>query len=108
MAAHGIRRLIFLSNFGVLQEKAIDVRGAALLLLARWVLRHTLADHRRALDVIRQTVPEWIAVRPMALTNGAATRQYRITEEGIPARGSPLPEPTWPTSCCAKRRRPNI
>lgn len=35
MQAHQVRRLIFLSNFGVLDEKAQDVRGAALLFLAK-------------------------------------------------------------------------
>jgi len=88
MAAHGVRRLVFLSNFGVHNETANDLRGRALLFLIKRVLRHTLADHRRALDEIRASVPEWIAVRAMPLTNGPWTGRYRTALEGLPAGGS--------------------
>lgn len=86
MRIHHVRRLVFLSNFGVLGERAEDLRGATLLFLARRMIRHTLADHRRALELIGQA-PEWIAVRPMPLTHGPATGRYRVAVEGIPIRG---------------------
>jgi putative NADH-flavin reductase len=88
MRLQRVRRLVFLSNFGVLGETATDIRGAALLFLAKRVLRHTLDDHRRALDVIQEHVSEWIAVRPLPLTNGASTGRYRIAVDGIPAKGT--------------------
>lgn len=87
MRAAGTRRLVLLSNFGVLGETAQDARGAALLLLARLMLRHTLADHRRALDAVRKNVPEWVAVRPLPLTNGPWTGRYRISVDGLPRKG---------------------
>lgn len=87
MAAHGVRRLVFLSNFGVLDETADDLRGRALLFLIKRVLRNTLADHRRALEEIRASVPEWIAVRALPLTNSPLTGHYRIALEGLPACG---------------------
>jgi putative NADH-flavin reductase len=87
MRAYGVRRLIHLSNFGVLGEKARDLRTGALLFLTRHVLRHVLADHRRALDEIRQSVPEWVAIRPLPLTNGPSTRRYRIALDGLPRKG---------------------
>lgn len=88
MRLQRVRRLIFLSNFGVLGETATDIRGVALLFLAKRVLRHTLDDHRQALDIIQEHVPEWIAVRPLPLTNGVPTRRYRIAVDGIPAQGT--------------------
>jgi putative NADH-flavin reductase len=88
MRSQRVRRLVFLSNFGVLGETATDIRGAVLLFLAKRVLRHTLDDHRRALAEIQDHVPEWIAVRPLPLTNGASTGRYRIAVDGIPAKGT--------------------
>ena len=87
MRAHQVRRLVFLSNFGVLGERARDLRGSLLLFLAKRIIRHTLVDHRRALDEIRGHVPEWIAVRPMALTDGPRTGRYRIVTDGLPSKG---------------------
>jgi putative NADH-flavin reductase len=87
MRAQGVRRLAFLSNFGVLGEKAEGLQQALLLFVATRMLRHTLADHRRALDVLREQVPEWIAVRPLPLTNGPGTGNYRIAIAGLPAAG---------------------
>jgi putative NADH-flavin reductase len=87
MRAQGVRRLVHLSNFGVLGEKPRGWRTSALLLLARHALRHVLADHRRALEEIRQRVPEWVAIRPLPLTNGPCTRRYRISVDGLPRNG---------------------
>jgi putative NADH-flavin reductase len=88
MAAHQVRRLIFLSNFGVLNETAQDVRGAALLWMVKRFIRHTLADHRRALEEVQRHSVEWIAVRPLALTNGLGTGRYRIAVDGLPVKGT--------------------
>jgi hypothetical protein len=83
-----VRLLVFLSNFGVLDETARDLRGVALLFLAKRLIRHTLADHRQALKEIQNHVLEWIAVRPLPLTNGRRTGRYRTTVDGIPAKSS--------------------
>lgn len=88
MKVQQVRRFVFLSNFGVLGETAQDLRGAALLFLAKRLIRHTLADHRRALQEIQDHAPEWIAVRPLPLTNGPWTGQYRTAVDGIPAKSS--------------------
>ncbi|HYP12735.1 MAG TPA: SDR family oxidoreductase [Bryobacteraceae bacterium] len=88
MQAHQVRRLVFLSNFGVLGETAQDLRGAALLFLAKRLIRHTLADHQRALQEIQNYAQEWIAVRPLPLTHGPWTGQYRTAVDGIPAKSS--------------------
>ncbi len=87
MQEHGVRRLVFLSNFGVLGERAGDLVGALLLMLVRRVIAYTLADHRLALDAMRDWGGEWVAVRPMALDGGPRTGRYRVAIEGLPDRG---------------------
>jgi putative NADH-flavin reductase len=87
MQTNKVRRLIFLSNFGILDESARDVGGALLLFLVKCFIRHTLDDHRRALQEIRAHTSEWIVVRPMALTNGPCAGRYRIAVDGVPAKG---------------------
>ena len=87
MRTHRIRRLIFLSNFGILGESAQDIGGRALLFLAKQFIRHTLADHQRALDVIKENAPEWVVVRPLVLKNGPRTQRYRVSIDGLPGKG---------------------
>lgn len=90
MQACQVRRLIFLSNFGILDETAQGMRGIALLFLIKRFIPHTLADHRRALEEIRGQVPEWVVVRPMALTNVPRTGHYRIAVNDLPASGTQI------------------
>jgi putative NADH-flavin reductase len=87
MRQHGVRRLVFLSNFGVLDETGSDLISSLMLVLVRRVIRHTLADHRRALDAMVGSGVEWTAVRPMALTDGPLTGSYRIDPLGLPRKG---------------------
>ncbi len=84
----GIRRLMFLSNFGVLAEKGSGPRTAAMVLIAKLLLRPTLDDHRQALDELRRHDWEWIAVRPMRLTDGPRSGQYRVVLDGLPRGGA--------------------
>jgi putative NADH-flavin reductase len=88
MGVEGVRRLMFLSNFGVLGEKGRGIRTAAMVSLTKRLLRPTLEDHRRALDELTKHDLRWIAVRPMALTDGARTGEYRIVEDGLPKGGT--------------------
>jgi putative NADH-flavin reductase len=83
-----VRRLVFLSNYGVLGEKARGTITRTLLFLAKKLLRDTLVDHRRALDIIRGSGKQWVAVRPMVLTHAAGTGQYRVDIDGVPAQGT--------------------
>ena len=88
MKAHAVRRIVFLSNFGVLGEKARGRRQALLLFLARRFLRHTLADHRKALDEIRRHAPEWIISRPLPMSDGPSTGVYRVAIDDLPPNGT--------------------
>jgi len=88
MNKQGIRRLVFLSNFGVLGETASNFRTAFTVSLAKLLLRGTLDDHRRALGELQKYSWEWLAVRPMGLTDGERTGRYRIALEGLPEGGT--------------------
>lgn len=87
MRNHEVRRIVFLSNFGMLDETADDWKGRLMLFLVRRVIGSTLADHRRAFETIRDRIPEWVAVRPLVLTNGPFTGRYRTVTEGLPPGG---------------------
>lgn len=87
MRQHGVRRLVFLSNFGVIGETASDLIGSLMLILARRVIRHTLADHRLALNAMVGSGIDWTAVRPMALKDGPLTGIYRVDRVNLPRKG---------------------
>jgi hypothetical protein len=86
-AYNNVARLVFLSNFGILDERVTDLVGKAMLFLVRRLIRHTLDDHKRALEIIRREAAEWVLVRPMALTNGPRTGHYRVDKDGLPIKG---------------------
>jgi putative NADH-flavin reductase len=87
MDAQGVRRLVFLSNFGVLDEPAPDLRWAVMMPFARWRIRHLLRDHKAAVEEIRRHDVDWTLVRPMILTDGPWTGQYRVVADGLPRGG---------------------
>ncbi len=88
MNNQGVYRLMFLSNFGVLGETASNLRTAGLVSMIKFTLHGGLQDHWRALDEIQKYDGEWMAVRPMALTDGERTGHYRIALEGLPEGGT--------------------
>ncbi len=82
-----MRRLVFLSNFGVLHEAAPDLRWAVLMPFARLRIRNLLRDHAAALEEIRRHDLDWTLVRPLILTDGPWTGRYRVVAEGLPRGG---------------------
>lgn len=87
MPARGVSRLVFLSNFGVFGESSPHPVTACLAGIARFALKETLADHSKALGILKLSGLDWTAVRPMALTNGPSTGKFRVSEEGLPSGG---------------------
>lgn len=88
MESQGVGRLLFLSNFGILNEHGTGFGQSMLLLLVRRFIRHTLTDHRAALDIMRDSNVVWTAVRALALSNGPRTGRYRLAAEGLPVSGT--------------------
>jgi len=87
MDAQGVRRLMFVSIWGVLGEKASNPLAAMNLWGLKKAFPAAFEDCRRALDEIQKYDWEWIAVRPVRLKNGKRTCHYRIALEGLPEGG---------------------
>lgn len=77
MTNHGVRRLICITGIG-----AGDSRGQAGFLYDKFVLplflKRIYDDKDRQEDLIRRSDRDWVIVRPGFLTNGPATRNYRV------------------------------
>lgn len=79
MAAHGVRRLAWLSAFGVAESRA--QAGPFGRLMYATVLRRPHADKALGEQAIRAADPEWVIVRPAVLTNGPRTDRLRVGTE---------------------------
>jgi len=87
MGRHGVRRIVVLSAAGALHEPAGTVLGGVGLALARAVIPGVYREHRGMLEALQPRDLDWIAVRPVLLTNGPPTGRYRVGSEGIPRGG---------------------
>ena len=78
MHSEGVRRLIFVSAFGVGESR----RDAPLLprIMYRLFLGRLFADKAAADDYLRRSDLDWTLVYPVLLTNGPATGRYRVGE----------------------------
>jgi len=83
----GVRRLVVVSNYCVLSETPRDIAGKLMLFLTRIYLRKVLPDQRQALEEVRESHLEWVAVRPLALVNAPPRGTLRIALDGLPPRG---------------------
>jgi len=82
-----VRRIVVLSVAGALGESAGFAIGNAGLRVFRMWLPEVYHEHRKMLYELRRRELEWIAVRAVLLTNGAAKGRYRVAVEGIPRWG---------------------
>src|SRR5438309_6754871 len=87
MERHGVRRIVVLSAAGALHEPVGSIVGSLGLILARAFLPGVYREHRAMLEELRTRNLDWIAVRPVILTNGPWTGRYRVVAEGIPRGG---------------------
>src|SRR5438309_1405081 len=87
MERHGVRCIVVLSAAGALHEPAGSIVGSLGLILARAFLPGVYREHRAMLEELRTRNLDWIAVRPVILTNGPWTGRYRVVAEGIPRGG---------------------
>jgi putative NADH-flavin reductase len=78
MQAHGVRRLVLVSAFGVGASR----REAPLLprILYRLLLEDIFADKLAGEDYLRESALDWTIVYPVLLTKGPRTGRYRAGE----------------------------
>src|SRR5205807_8410645 len=72
---------------GALHEPTGTMVGRLVLILARTCLPGVYQEHRAMLEELRTRNLDWIAARPVILTNGPWTGRYRVVSEGIPRGG---------------------
>jgi len=79
MEEHGVSRLVYLSFIGVRESRA--AAGPLIRHVARFPLRHEIADHETKEALIRASRCEWTIVRAPKLSNGEATGRFREGED---------------------------
>jgi putative NADH-flavin reductase len=82
----GVRRVVFLSAFGV--GGSLAQGSLVQKLLYGTVMRSLFADKSVADEVIRAGALDWTLVYPVALTHGPATGTYR-SGDTLPMKGLP-------------------
>jgi uncharacterized protein YbjT (DUF2867 family) len=80
MLAHGPKRLVLVSSVG---SKATLGHADLLTKIARATLLSSVLADKDRMEAILETCPlDWTAVRPVGLTNGAATGRARVADDG--------------------------
>lgn len=87
MEVNGISRFIYMSFIGVAESR--HTSGFVIKHIASKLLSTEIAGHEARESMIKQSGLNWTIVRPVTLTNGKHTGQYR-SGEGIHSKGFPV------------------
>lgn len=77
MRAQGVRRLVVVSNSGMVTDGDDALTRHLVKPIVRQVLKHPWADMARMEEVVRASGLEWTIVRPPRLTDGPRTDAFR-------------------------------
>lgn len=86
MQQAGIKRIIFMSAFGV--GRSIEQASFIQKLIFRTILKNIYNDKAIADEKLSNSELDWTLVRPVVLTNGNRTGKYK-PEEAIQMKGMP-------------------
>ena len=79
MQEQAVSRLVYMSFIGVHESRA--AAGPMIRYVAKFPLRHEIADHEAKEALIRASRCDWTIVRAPKLSNGRPTRRYRDGED---------------------------
>lgn len=85
MQDHGVKRIVYTASAGIYQELP-GVSGKLMM----GMLKNALTDHRAAVDWIEAHGLTYTIVRPMGLTNGVFTGNYREAATGVPEKSKSI------------------
>lgn len=85
MEEHGVKRIVYTASAGVHNELT-GVSGKLIMKM----LKNALTDHRAATDLIQEHGLTFTIVRPMGLTNGEFTGQYKEAMTGVPEKSKSI------------------
>ncbi|MFX3634480.1 MAG: NAD(P)-dependent oxidoreductase [Candidatus Pristimantibacillus sp.] len=85
MREHGVTNIAYVASAGIHRE----LKGVIGYIIS-YVLRHVLADHRRAYERMRDSELRWTVARPLQLTDGGFTGIYREAESSVPTSGQKI------------------
>ncbi|HXH18912.1 MAG TPA: SDR family oxidoreductase [Chitinophagales bacterium] len=86
MNTAGVKRIIFLSAFGV--GETFNQANFIQKLMYRFVVKDVFADKEIGDNMLRSSSLDWTLVYPTGLTNGTQTGKYRVGER-LPMKGFP-------------------
>ncbi|GGD01750.1 NAD(P)-dependent oxidoreductase [Pontibacillus salipaludis] len=82
MKVNGIERIAYTASAGI-EDEIPGLTG----FMASKILKNVLADHKRAVELLKQSGKAWTVARPLRLDDGTRTGEYRMESTGVPHGG---------------------
>ncbi|MCD5325718.1 MULTISPECIES: NAD(P)-dependent oxidoreductase [Pontibacillus] len=85
MKEHDVSRIAYTASAGIDNE----IPGFTGFMATK-ILKNVLADHKRAVDLLKESGTEWTIARPLRLEDGTRTGGYRMEASGVPQGGKSI------------------
>ncbi len=85
MKINKIKRIVSISSAGIHNEFSFLTN-----LILKLFYKHVINDHKQAADIIMSSDLDYTLARPLSLTEGQLTHNYRKTSTGVPKAGKEI------------------